>query len=1179
MQMPIGLCRNGLRTPGPRRQAPEERKPRLGLPAEARGAGPQRRGASPRVLAVRQELKVLDWVDRLNKRQNSFRYEELLRCAHGKLFGPGNAQLPLPPMLMFHRITEISEEGGEHGKGHIVAEFDIDPKLWFFECHFEGDPVMPGCLGLDSLWQLVGFFLGWLGAPGRGRALGVGEVKFTDMVVPTAKLVSYHLDLKRVRMGKLVLGIADGIMKVDGKPIYEAKDLKVGLFQRLGIVSSIGNNKAEVVDSLRQGRSGVEFCDTYAEMGFRSHVHGSLNIDIADHVDRKLRRFMGDGAAYNYIAMQEAIADAGLGEAEVSNERTGLVMGSGGPSTSNQVEAADLAREKGPKRVGPYMVPRCMSSTNSANLSTAFKIKGLSYSISSACSTSAHCIGNELHWTLTVLFDAMGALSSGFNDEPARASRAYDRDRDGFVISGGGGVVVLEDLERAKARGAKIYGEVAAYSLGNTPVDYINAHGTSTQAGDIPELTAIRDAFGADMPRISSTKSLTGHSQGATGVHEAIYSLLMMDNNFLAASANIDNLDPEAEGMPIVRAMEDGVSLNCVMSNSFGFGGTNALHAQGAELAFTFQGNAFERRVRPLAESLGSDIVLPCDVEEESDIAATFDSLKERWSQVDVVIHAIAYSDKEELKGRYLNTSRANFRRTLAISCYSFTAVAALEASVRYLAVDLGEQGIRVNAISAGPMRTLAGSAIGDARFVFGWNRDHAPLKRNVLLEEVGSAGLYFASDLSQGVTGEVHYVDGGYNIVGIPSHGYRHAGADTRAQTTRLQPADASTRLRITAQQRRLAPLQRQKGGQTDRPVAAVTVAGADLIEQAELIEEHPVGLRQALVRIPDVQRLGAGAVHFENLKTLAAPQRLHRFEADVEAAEVERRHPPADRVNARRQGRRHIVLAVIVESPGPDTAEEGEPHHLPRARHLCELRSHGLAVPARHAPRARVGIDQFAQGGPAIADHMGKAAKSQRENPAARFVRPPYVEDTGLALPVDVALQDDRRAGGKALQVDGEVAGCGDQPHAITLGSDIRLRHQGKAKPGAPQTSMKPAQSLAPALAGARHKPKRRCHPAPRLRSDLLEIGHLRFTAKAAAFDVGVGDRRQGEAAVTPGQTQAVQQDGQVKQQRGTAPGQRDRGVDAPRRHAGERHLDAAPASQRGSVLRQRRQPYARN
>ncbi|MGF1630499.1 MAG: beta-ketoacyl-ACP synthase I [Kiloniellaceae bacterium] len=389
----------------------------------------------------------------------------------------------------------------------------------------------------------------------------------------------------------------------------------------LGIVSSIGSNKAEVVDALKAGRSGVEFCDTYAEMGFRSHVHGSLKVDLDAHIDRKLRRFMGDGAAYNYVAMQEAIVDAGLAEAEVSHERSGIVMGSGGPSTSNQVEAADLTRSKGPRRVGPYMVPRCMSSTNSANIATAFKIKGLSYSISSACSTSAHCIGNgseliqmgkqdvvfagggeELHWTLTVLFDAMGALSSGYNDAPTRASRAYDRDRDGFVISGGGGVVVLEELEHAKARGAKIYGEVAAYAatsdgadmvapsgegavrcmrlamqgLGNTPVDYINAHGTSTPVGDITELKAIREAFGADMPRVSSTKSLTGHSQGATGVHEAIYSLLMMESNFVAASANIENLDPEAEGMPIVRALEENVQLNCVMSNSFGFGGTNA---------------------------------------------------------------------------------------------------------------------------------------------------------------------------------------------------------------------------------------------------------------------------------------------------------------------------------------------------------------------------------------------------------------------------------------------------------------------------------------------------------------------------------------------------------------------------------------------------------------------------
>ncbi len=389
----------------------------------------------------------------------------------------------------------------------------------------------------------------------------------------------------------------------------------------LGIVSSIGNNKQEVTQSLREGRSGIEYCDTYEEMGFRSHIHGSINIDLDTMIDRKLRRFMGEGSAYNYVAMQEAIADAGLTEAEISHERSGLVMGSGGPSTSNQVAAADIAREKGPKRIGPYMVPRCMSSTNSANLGTAFKIKGLSYSISSACSTSAHCVGNgaeliqlgkqdivfagggeELHWSLTVLFDAMGALSSKYNSTPERASRAYDVDRDGFVISGGGGVVVLEELEHAKARGAKIYGEVVGYgatadgadmvapsgegavrcmrlamaNLGNTPVDYVNAHGTSTPVGDIIELDAMREVFGADMPMVSSTKSLTGHSQGATGVHEIIYSLLMMDNNFLCASANIENLDPGAEGFPIVRELDESRQINCVMSNSFGFGGTNA---------------------------------------------------------------------------------------------------------------------------------------------------------------------------------------------------------------------------------------------------------------------------------------------------------------------------------------------------------------------------------------------------------------------------------------------------------------------------------------------------------------------------------------------------------------------------------------------------------------------------
>jgi len=388
----------------------------------------------------------------------------------------------------------------------------------------------------------------------------------------------------------------------------------------LGVVSSIGNNQHEVVDSLRAGRSGIRFADTYAEMGFRSHVHGDIQLDFDAIIDRRLRRFMGDAAAFNYVAMQEAVADSGLSPAEVSHERTGLIMGSGGSSPSNQVWAADTAREKGPRRVGPYMVPRCMSSTTSANLATAFKIKGLSYSISSACSTSAHCIGTgyeqiqmgkqdvifagggeEVHWSLSVLFDSMGALSSHFNDTPERASRPYDKDRDGFVISGGGGTIVLEALEHAQARGAKIYAEMIGYGatsdgadmvapsgeggvrcmrqaldgLGNTKIDYINAHGTSTPVGDTIELAGVREVFGSDMPRISSTKSLTGHAQGAAGVHEAIFSLLMLEHGFVAASANIDNLDPEAEGAPIVREREDNAPLSCVMSNSFGFGGTN----------------------------------------------------------------------------------------------------------------------------------------------------------------------------------------------------------------------------------------------------------------------------------------------------------------------------------------------------------------------------------------------------------------------------------------------------------------------------------------------------------------------------------------------------------------------------------------------------------------------------
>ena len=388
----------------------------------------------------------------------------------------------------------------------------------------------------------------------------------------------------------------------------------------LGIVSSIGNNRQEVTDALKNGQSGIVFADEYKELGFRSHIHGPMSIDLDEFIDRKVKRFMGDGAAFNYIAMQQAISDSGLEETEVSNNRTGLVMGSGGPSTSNLLFAWDTLREKGLKKVGPYMVPRTMSSTNTACLATPFKIKGVNYTISSACATSAHCIGNameliqlgkqdvvfagggeEVHWTMTVLFDAMGALSSKYNDAPETASRPYDETRDGFVISGGGGVLVIEELEHAKARGAKIYAELVGYGATSDgydmvqpsgegaircmqqametvdgKIDYINAHGTSTPVGDTRELEAVRNVFGSELPKISSTKSLTGHALGAAGVNEAIYSLLMMEENFLSASANIKQLDPAAEGMPIVRERQDNVTLNTIMSNSFGFGGTNA---------------------------------------------------------------------------------------------------------------------------------------------------------------------------------------------------------------------------------------------------------------------------------------------------------------------------------------------------------------------------------------------------------------------------------------------------------------------------------------------------------------------------------------------------------------------------------------------------------------------------
>jgi 3-oxoacyl-[acyl-carrier-protein] synthase-1 len=388
----------------------------------------------------------------------------------------------------------------------------------------------------------------------------------------------------------------------------------------LGIVSSIGNNKQEVIESLRQGRSGIKFNQEYADLGFRSHIDGQIDIDLKELIHRKIKRFMGDAAAYNYLAMREAIDDANLSDNDVSNPRTGLITGSGGASSANIVEAADLLRQKGLRKVGPYMVPRTMGSTTSACLATPFKIKGINYSISSACSTSAHCIGNayeqiqmgkqdivfagggeEIHWSLSVLFDAMGALSSKYNDTPETASRPYDASRDGFVISGGGGVVVLEELDHALARGAKIYAEVVGYGATsdgydmvqpsgegavrcmqqalatvNAPIDYLNTHGTSTPVGDIRELEAVKQVFTDKIPYISATKSLTGHALGAAGVNEAIYSLLMMENNFIAASANISELDPEAEGMPIVRETMNEVTLNTVMSNSFGFGGTNA---------------------------------------------------------------------------------------------------------------------------------------------------------------------------------------------------------------------------------------------------------------------------------------------------------------------------------------------------------------------------------------------------------------------------------------------------------------------------------------------------------------------------------------------------------------------------------------------------------------------------
>ena len=388
----------------------------------------------------------------------------------------------------------------------------------------------------------------------------------------------------------------------------------------IGIVSCIGNNKDEVLKSLKDGKSGITHSSEHQKLGFRSQVYGKPTLDPEEYLEKKERRFMGNGAAWNYIAMQQAIEDSGLENNEIINENTGLIMGSGGPSTKALIEAADITREKGPKRVGPFAVPKAMSSTNSATLATPFGIKGINYSISSACATSSHCIGNayetiqygkqdimfagggeELNWALSVLFDAMGAMSSKYNDDPSSSSRAYDNDRDGFVIAGGAGVLVLEEMDRAKARGAKIYAELVGYGATSDghdmvqpsgegavrcmkmamkgieePIDYINPHATSTPVGDIKEIDAIKEVFGSEIPPLSATKSLTGHSLGAAGVQEAIYSILMMNNNFICESANIKNIDPLFKNIPIVKNKIENVNLGYVLSNSFGFGGTNA---------------------------------------------------------------------------------------------------------------------------------------------------------------------------------------------------------------------------------------------------------------------------------------------------------------------------------------------------------------------------------------------------------------------------------------------------------------------------------------------------------------------------------------------------------------------------------------------------------------------------
>ena len=665
----------------------------------------------------------------------------------------------------------------------------------------------------------------------------------------------------------------------------------------IGIVSCIGNTIKDVTDSLYNAKSGITFSEEYEKLGFRSHVYGKPQINLEEKIDRKALRFMGDGAAFNHISMEDAIRDAKLSENQVSNIETGIIMGSGGPSTKNIVQASETLKIKGAKKVSPFMVPRAMSSTNSATLATYFKIKGVNYSISSACSTSAHCIGNayeliqigkqkiifagggeELDPTLSVLFDAMGALSSKYNSKPEKASRAYDKDRDGFIISGGAGVLVMEELESALKRSAKIYAEIVGYGANsdgydmvqpsgegavrcmklslnnlNFKIDYINTHGTSTPIGDIKEIEAMKELFKEDMPPFSSTKSLTGHSLGGTGVQEAIYSILMMNNNFISKSANIENLDPEVEGLPIVLETKKDCDFDTLLSNSFGFGGTNAslvfkkfdseeknvfvekkidvenelkgkkgiifgvandhscawgiangLLEKGGELCITYQNDLLKKRVENLCKSKNVTEVYKCDVSESNDIENLYKKIKNKWGKIDFIVHSIAFSDRNELSGKYLNTSKDNFLNTMLVSCYSFTEIAqkfsdiinsngslltltyfgsqkvipnynvmgvakaALETSIKYLAVDLGDKKIRVNGISLGPMRTLSGAAIKDSRYIYNWTEKNNPLGKKIDFNDLSGASNYLLSNQSSGVTGEIHYVDAGYNIIGM---------------------------------------------------------------------------------------------------------------------------------------------------------------------------------------------------------------------------------------------------------------------------------------------------------------------------------------------------------------------------------------------------------------------------